>query len=441
VFVVASAFCYLYFAYFVIREQFTLLLVLYALLFIGYLALVPTPANRWNTKALLIAGLLFRLVFLITEPNLSQDYYRFIWDGQLLLKGINPYLYTPNELIALPDFQMPNDNALHEGMGTLSARHYSNYPPVNQLFFAFGALVGQGNLLGTIVGLRLSIILGDLGIYYFGRRLLGLLNADPKLIFWYFLNPLVIVELTGNLHFEGIMLCLFVSAAYLVHTKRCFEGALAYAAAIMLKLVPLLFLPLFLQSLRSTKGVFFYTTVALGCLLCFAPFYHPELLAHYTKTIGLWFSNFEFNAALYNLVKYISVEWFGAKPWELIKVYGNVVKLVTLVGLLLLAWRRWPLPPKSIPQLLLFVLATYFFIATTVHPWYLAFLVLLAVFTPYRFPIVWSGTAILSYYAYSQPGYQENLLLIALSYLLVIGYTLFELWKYANIFTVFCKNR
>ena len=61
------------------------------------------------------------------------------------------------------------------------------------------------------------------------------------------------------------------------------------------------------------------------------------------------------------------------------------------------------------------------------HPWYLATLVILSVFTNYRFPIVWSVVIVLSYQAYANIPWKENLWLIALEYLVVYGFLLWEI--------------
>ena len=60
--------------------------------------------------------------------------------------------------------------------------------------------------------------------------------------------------------------------------------------------------------------------------------------------------------------------------------------------------------------------------------WYLATLVLLSVFTIYRFPIVWSLVIILSYQAYANLPWKENLWFVGLEYAIVYGYLIWELF-------------
>jgi hypothetical protein len=66
------------------------------------------------------------------------------------------------------------------------------------------------------------------------------------------------------------------------------------------------------------------------------------------------------------------------------------------------------------------------------HPWYLATLILLSVFTRYRFTIIWSIAMILSYQAYANDPWKENLWFVALEYTLVFGVFFYE---------VFSKNK
>ena len=78
---------------------------------------------------------------------------------------------------------------------------------------------------------------------------------------------------------------------------------------------------------------------------------------------------------------------------------------------------------------MLLALAFYYFTATTVHPWYIATLLLLSLFTNYKFPLVWSFVIVLSYSAYTLNGFNENLCIVSLEYLIVYGVFLWEVWR------------
>ena len=424
-FAVACILFYWSFAYNLVRTDFIKLFMLYGALF--YLTSKIIQFEKWNFKFLLVVGILFRLMFLIAEPNLSQDFYRFIWDGELIKNGINPYLYTPDQIMEQGTVSFPSMKELHEGMTDLNARHYSNYPPINQVLFAIASILGGGSVLGSTIAMRLMVILADLGVLYFGRKLLQHLNKANHLAFWYFLNPLVIIELTGNLHFEGVMLFFFVWALYLISKNKWLWSTPIYAISIMVKLMPLMFLPLFVKYFGLKKSVVFYALILLGCGALLFPFYSSVFIDNYSDTVGLWFTNFEFNASIYNVVKKIAVTYYEAKPWELIDSYGSVIQKVVIVIILLLAFLRKNQKLESVITSMMLALACYYFLSSTVHPWYVVFLLGIAMFTDYRFPFVWSFAVVLSYYAYSNPDYKENLWLLAIEYILVIGFFIYEI--------------
>ncbi len=427
---VLSLVFYYVFAYQLERTEFIKLLTLFAALF--FLCYKLIQFEKWNFKFLLVVGILCRAVFLFIEPNLSQDFYRFIWDGELVSHFMNPYLNVPNTLIKQPDLVIANAQELYDGMGSLSARHYSNYPPLNQLLFALAALLGGKSIVGTTIAIRLFAIGADIGIFYFGRKLLRNINKSAYLIFWYFLNPLVIIELTGNLHFEGVMLFFFVWALYLLSVHRVKWAGVIYACAISIKLVPLLFLPLFLKYFNLKKSSLFYLIVGATSLLLFAPFYSPDFIANYSKTIGLWFSNFEFNAGLYNGIKQIGIQFFDAKPWELIKTYGKITPIITIIAVLLFTFLRKNQKLSVLISSMLWVLTLYYLMSATVHPWYVIFLVVLSIFTEYRFAIAWSAVIILSYFAYSLSDFKENLWLLAIEYIAVYTFLIYEIIAHRN---------
>lgn len=418
--------CYLFLGYYFNRQQFVSLISSFSLLFITYLFFIFYEKKEVN---LFRIGILFRALFLFSTPFLSQDFYRFIWDGRLLISGISPYDYLPNEIInTLATFS--DSHYLYNKMGTLSASHFSNYPPVNQLIFGIAGLLFGKSVFWSVVFFRIIIFLSDIGIYYYGRKLLLQFNQNPNKIFWYFLNPLVILELSGNLHFEGVMLFFLIVGFYNLIQNKWFLASLFIAISISVKLIPLLLLPLFWQILRIRKSIYFYASIIIVNILFFLPFLSSKLIENYTETIGLWFTNFQFNASIYYIIREIGFYFTG---YNIIGIVGEITPFITILIILYFAFIKIIKTTDSIIKFSLFVLTLYFFISTTVHPWYVVNLILLSVFTKYKFPIVWSFFIVFSYYAYSVVPFKENLWLIALEYVAVISIFIFEISRKSKV--------
>jgi hypothetical protein len=372
-------------------------------------------------------------MFLFAIPNLSQDFYRFIWDGRMILEGFNPYLYTPNSFILNGKFPIDQAQDLYNGMGELSASHFTNYPPLNQLCFTIAALISGKSILGSVVVLRSIIIAAEIGTLYFGKKLLERLKLPSTRIFWYILNPFIIIELTGNLHFEGVMIFFLVWSLFLLHSGKWKWAAVILACSISVKLIPLMFLPLFFwwfvkkdNFLKGIKKLTIFCAITLvSVIILFLPFFSIEFIDNYAETVGLWFGNFEFNASIYYIAREIG---YAITGYNEIAIIGKVLPVISVLIILGFSFLR---QNKTIPKLstsIVLVFAYYLFLSTTVHPWYIATLVIICVFTNYRFPLVWSAVIILSYLAYSNSGNTENLWIIVLEYLIVFSVFIWEVF-------------
>ena len=428
------------FAYDLVRTDYTKLIILYSALFVLFYKLVQHFKS--NTQFLTYLAFGFRAVFILAIPNLSQDFYRFIWDGRMILEGINPYLFTVESFISQGDFPVAEAQALRAGMGDLNASHFTNYPPINQLCFTIAALFAGKSILGSVFVMRLLIIAADFGTLHFGKALLEKLNIPIYNIFWYILNPFIIIELTGNLHFEGVMIFFLVWSLYLLYIGKWQFAALVLALSISVKLIPLIFLPLFFQwfmkrndkdietstVLNFTRLIVFYAIIIMTTLLLFVPFYSSEFIHNYSKTVALWFQNFEFNGSIYYVAREIG---FLFRGYNEIAIIGTVTPILVILFVLIITFFRRNRTPIALITAMLLVLSFYYFTTTTVHPWYLATLLILSVFTKYKFPLVWSFVIILSYLAYvnlNKADKSENLWLITLEYAVVYGVFIWEVF-------------
>ncbi|MDT8410877.1 MAG: mannosyltransferase [Vicingaceae bacterium] len=418
-----SAIGYFLFAYHTQRADFANVFVIYAALFLLFVGMYQTQKNNFLTLA--GVGILFRIIFFVAIPNLSQDFYRFIWDGRMLLNGFNPYLFTPESFIQSGELPINQAQELYEGMGQLNGSNFTNYPPINQLCFVLANLFGTNSILGSVIGLRFQIILADIGILYFGKKLLEKLHLPVSAIFLYFLNPFIIIELTGNLHFEGVMLFFLVWSLYLLHTQKWKWAAIVLALSVSVKLIPLIFLPLFYQRFKLKQLLVFYGITLIAIALLFIPFFNTVFIANYSQSVGLWFRSFEFNASFYYLARAIGYQISG---YNQIAIIGKIIPLVVILIVLIFSFFRENKTSQQLITVMLLSLSVYFFLSTTVHPWYVATLVLLSVFSKYRFALVWSFAVILSYSAYTNNQFNENLWLVALEYSLVLGWFIWELF-------------
>tara|TARA_B110000238_G_scaffold201118_1_gene254924 strand:+ start:10916 stop:12280 length:1365 start_codon:yes stop_codon:yes gene_type:complete len=378
--------------------------------------------NYRSLISIFILGALIRGLFLFYTPELSQDFYRFIWDGNIQILGINPYLYTPDHLIEIIGF--PNDKMLYKGMGSLSSSNFSNYPPLSQYLFKIMGYLNRSDLFLPVLSLRIIYLIGEFFIFFTGIALLKKINLNPEYIGWYFLNPIIIIEGIGNLHSEAFMLCFTLAAVLFIARNKSILGGLFMSLAIAIKLLPLLIFPVFFRFLGIKKFFMFSFSILTFSLILWGPFLEAEMITNYQKTIGLWFTTFEFNGSVFNIIRTIGYE---VKGYNIIRKLGEITPYITIGLVVIFTFLRSNRNLKSVFKSMLFLLSCYFFISTTVHPWYIINLIFLGILTGYAFPLLWSLTVFWSYSAYGPEFFKEQMIWQIPGYLLVYSCLIWEL--------------
>ncbi len=432
VFLATTYLGYLFMGYGVDRSNFWEVSFGYLFLFV---AMIMFYRNRkeLSWRDLFLTAMLFRAVFLFSEPRLSDDYYRFIWDGRITAYGENPYLVYPETYVLSDEaVALGLTDALYEGMN--SKKYYTVYPPLNQAMFAFCSRMGRGDPTSELFFYHLLIFFSELLFLSIMGKLLRRFSIPHTAAIWYALNPLVIVELCGNLHFEGVVVTLLGLAVwlYVQKSKWWWISAICFGAAVSVKLLPLMLLPL-VGAFLKWKSIRYYAVVAATFLVGFVPFFSEELIRHWQSSIGLYFRTFEFNASLYYVVREIGQAIYGYNP---IQTVGPVMSIITITAILVVATLTLKKYAYKVPSISVaaksvqWTYLIYFFMATTVHPWYIITIAAVTVFVKRKEALLWSFLVLLSYSHYHGGGFSENYLFISLEYgMLLLSFLIPKRWS------------
>jgi hypothetical protein len=192
-------------------------------------------AGRGALGLALGAALVFRIVMALGPPALSDDVYRYVWDGRVQLHGIHPYLHPPLDpaLESLRDSDWEHIN--HRELETI-------YPPLSEAVFAGLAAMGAG-----VRGFKMAAGLADFAVVLALAYLLRCVSLPPERVLLYAWNPLAIVETAGSGHHEAFGIALVVLAAAWTHVGRPRLAALGLAGGIQIKLLPAAMIPSYVR--------------------------------------------------------------------------------------------------------------------------------------------------------------------------------------------------
>ena len=399
------------------RYQFNYLLiwqiVLYAVLYFLF-----KRREAFTLKQIIIIGAIARIVTAFLMPTLSDDIYRFVWDGQLIHTGNNPLLSTPDIYLQ----QLPKTNSHYSYFQQLHGlvnhpQYYTCYPPFMQLFFLISAFVGGFHITANIIIIKLLIALGDIGCMAVLAKLLIYFKQSIGMLFLYALNPSVIIEGTGNAHFEVVQVTFICLSIYFIINKKMIAGSTVFGLAIITKLIPVLLLPLFVRYFGFKKGILFSCIALLVVIVSFLPFVSTTFLQGFSSSIGLYFQSFEFNASLYYIARKIG---FMEKGFNYISVLGPLlmVRFLSIYAIIFFVWDK--INNQQLVALGMILLTLFYTLSTTVHPWYIINILPLALLANKLYVVVWVGVAFLSYHAYQTALFSENTTWLLVEYVSVL---------------------
>ena len=399
------------------RSDFVVLWSSYSICFAAYAWLIFSK-QPITLKYGLIISVVARLASIFFEPQLSDDYYRFIWDGMVMHQGVHPMMYTPSFLM-----QHPEIASVPESLFTLlnSKDYYSVYPPLAQWIYSISYKINGLNLHGHILFYKLLLTAVDIIILYLLYRLLKKNKLPSRQILWYALNPLVILEFTGNLHMDGLMIAGLLGAILVMDQKHVWWSSLLMSVSIASKLLTLMLIPFMPRRLYWKKMILFAVLTMTWSSIIF--WFSFGVQTGWLDSVRLWFTSFEFNASIYYVVRFVGNRIVG---YNAIGSIGPALAIITMASIGIIWWMYIRKNKLDWAQAMLYALTLYFFMSTTVHPWYLGMLLVLSVLSLHVYPIIWTYLIFLSYSHYQGGSFAENYYLISLEYLLLFGWMWWE---------------
>jgi alpha-1,6-mannosyltransferase len=401
-------------------------LVLFFVVFVLYLVAVrialSAPAqdatdvrgtDGWGDSTGLVimgAACLFRLTFIAAQPALGNDLYRYLWDGRVTLAGGNPYLEEPAARSApfprSTGAAPPSASADGPDFARLEHKEVPTiYPPLAQALFLAGASLHAG-----VYGIKLLIVVADLGVFVALRALLRARGQPCARALIYAWNPLAVTETAWSGHIEPVAILFALIAAGAIIQKRESRATVALTLGGLVKLFPLVLLIPLLRSIRAR----FLLIVPLLLAAAYWPFRAAgwRLLAGFREYADRWLANESLFAVIH-----AAIAWIDPTPWlkntiawarrsiprtgGLDLLYGYVFPLDLAKGacaLLLVAfaaalWRRRVEPLRGCFLLTCAVIL----LSPTVHPWYVLWILPWLCFFPSRAFILLTGLVSLAY--------------------------------------------
>ncbi len=374
--------------------------------------------------AILGFALACRLLFVLQAPQLSDDIYRYLWDGLQTLHGNNPYSRTPAASVAFDGWSATILNKVNHPL------FHTIYPPAAQVIFAAGAALAKG-----YGGLKVVLVTLDMATCMVIIALLRTMNLPVWRAVLYAWHPLPIIEIAWSGHIDvAAVLFLFAAVALVIRSgegadlKKGLRGTArvktivlhsgagaAVALSILVKVIPLIYLPVLLCAAIAPLYL------AGGCVSALALFSIPFLpdLSHMLASLGIYLQNWEFANAAFRTLRTL-LDSGSQTRMVLASLSVALILVITILFRRRTRQQGSPVAPGLMDSLYL-VTFVYLLLAPTLHPWYALYLAALLPFSAGPAGLVLSWAVFLAYHVtirYSILGeWAENDLIAAVIWL------------------------
>ena len=324
-----------------------------------------TPAT-W----VLTAALLFRITVWPLYPALSDDVFRYRWEGQMQTAGGNPYASRPAD----PEWSHLRDAAWPHIPGHDFRAVYGPLQQLLQREMYRVAASWTRDPFRQAFWMKLPAAVFDLGCIGLLLVILRIRGVPSVHIAIYAWCPLPVIEFWANGHNDAVALFFLLLAWAALESGRAAGLGLSLVAAIAAKFWPLAVAPLFVTR-KTRRGLLAAAPLALLLLIPFRDVAWStvwENLRFTTGFVGGWRNN----DSLFGALLWIAGgDLYTAKKLA----FGGAAVVVAFV-----LWRRWPLERGALT-----VLASLLLLSANCHPWYLIWMLPFLTVLPVPWILLW----------------------------------------------------
>jgi hypothetical protein len=361
----------------------------------------------WSAGFILFVAAIVRCMFLFHSPELSDDIFRYLFDGLMFLDGQNPYAFPPT------DIRTDNPAMVNLISRINHADLFTIYPPAAQLVFTVGAFIGG------VTGIKICLVTLDLiscTIIILILDKIGLPRANAVLYAW---HPLPVLEIGASGHIDAAAISFSLLTFLLLFSgeistrpakcrsqkRACFSSlsscswlpgcvaGILFSLAVLTKWIPLIFLPGILLLTNSGNRKYLALGFLISSTALFILFW-PEVRTSF-HSLRIYAANWEFSGFFFRWIREATGSGGAAR---IVLVIVFVAVLATLYGRFYKSGHSFSLPRRQEIFTCFYLSAMAFlFLTPTLHPWYLLYLAIFLPFAAGPSGIVFSWSIFLAY--------------------------------------------
>src|SRR5258705_6746636 len=233
-----------------------LALVQSALYLIAAWLIVRARNARSTLIIILVLTAIFRLSIVFAPPYLSDDIYRYVWDGRVQAAGINPYRYIPAD----EHLQRLRDEEIYRKINRRDYAH-TMYPPAAEAAYFLTTRISE-----SVTWMKLTIVGFELITVWILMELLAAFGFARQRILMYAWHPLAVWEFAGSGHIDPLAFA-FIALALLAR-RRNWETAtgISLGLATLAKLFPIVLFPALYKRWGWKMPTALVATIVVGYL-------------------------------------------------------------------------------------------------------------------------------------------------------------------------------